>query len=47
VVDTYTANGKQENTYAGISLNAPLSTFPPLTSGVPPTQNPMFLVAGP
>jgi YVTN family beta-propeller protein len=47
VVDTYTANGKEENTYAGISLNAPLSTFPPLTSGVPPTQNPMFLVAGP
>ena len=47
VVDTYTANGKQENTYAGISLNAPLSTFPPLTSGVPPPQNPMFIVAGP
>jgi hypothetical protein len=47
VVDTYTANGKQENTYAGTSLNAPLSTFPPPTSGVPPPQNPMFLVAGP
>ena len=47
VVDTYPANGKPENTYAGVSLDPPLSTFPALPSGIPPTQNPMFLVAGP
>lgn len=47
VIDTYPANGKPENTYNGIALDPPLSTFPPLTSGVPPTQNPMFLVAAP
>lgn len=47
VVDTYPANGNAGNTYTGISLDAPLSTFPVLSSGVPPTQNPMFLVAGP
>jgi YVTN family beta-propeller protein len=47
VVDTYAANGTPENTYAGVSIAPPLSTFPPLTSGIPPTQNPVFLVAGP
>ena len=47
VVNTYPANGKPENTYTGSTLNTPLSTFPALPSGVPPTQNPMFLVAGP
>jgi YVTN family beta-propeller protein len=47
VVNTYTANAKPENTYTGTSLDTPLSTFPALPSGVPPTQNPMFLVAGP
>ena len=47
VVDTYPANGKPENTFTGVSLDPPLSTFPPLNSGIPPTQNPMFLVAGP
>jgi YVTN family beta-propeller protein len=47
VVDTYPTNGKPENTYNGVSLDPPLSTFPAPTSGVPPTQNPMFLVAGP
>ena len=47
VVDTYPANGKPENTFNGISLDPPLSTFPALASGVPPTQNPMFLVAAP
>ena len=47
VVDTYPANGNPENTYNGLSLDPPLSTFPALNSGVPPTQNPMFLVAGP
>ena len=47
VVDTYPANGKPENAYTGVSLGAPLSTFPALNSGVPPAQNPMFLVAGP
>jgi YVTN family beta-propeller protein len=47
VVNTYPSNGKPENTYTGSTLNTPLSTFPALPSGVPPTQNPMFLVAGP
>lgn len=47
VVDTYPANGNPGNTYTGIALEAPLSTFPVLTSGIPPAQNPMFLVAGP
>jgi hypothetical protein len=47
VVNTYPANGKPENTYTGISLDPPLSTFPALTSGIPPNQNPMFLVAAP
>jgi YVTN family beta-propeller protein len=47
VVDTYPANGNPGNTFTGISLDAPLSTFPVLASGIPPTQNPMFLVAGP
>jgi YVTN family beta-propeller protein len=47
VIDTYPANGNPGNTYTGVSLDPPLSTFPVLNSGVPPTQNPMFLVAGP
>jgi YVTN family beta-propeller protein len=47
VVDTYPANGNPENTFNGISLVPPLSTFPALTSGIPPPQNPVFLVAGP
>jgi YVTN family beta-propeller protein len=47
VVDTYPANGNPGDTYTGVSLDAPLSTFPVLGSGIPPTQNPMFLVAGP
>jgi len=47
VVDTYPADGNAENTYNGVALDTPLSTFPVLPSGVPPTQNPMFLVAGP
>jgi hypothetical protein len=45
VVDAYPANGKPENTYTGVSLDTPLSTFPVLNSGVPPNQNPLFLVA--
>jgi len=47
VIDSYPANGNPEDTFAGISLSAPLSTFPALPSGVPPPQNPVFLVAGP
>ena len=46
VIDAYPANGKPENTYTGVSIAPPLSTFPPL-NGIPPTQNPMFLVPGP
>lgn len=47
VVKAYPANGKPENTYNGVSLDPPLSTFPVLSSGIPPTQNPVFLVAAP
>jgi YVTN family beta-propeller protein len=46
IVDTYPANGNPEDTYSGVSMAAPLSTFPP-TSSTPPPQNPMFMVAGP
>ena len=47
VIDSFPANGNPEDTFAGISLSAPLSTFPALPSGIPPPQNPVFLVAGP
>lgn len=47
VVDTYPQNGNSGDTYTGVTLDPPLSTFPVIASGVPPTQNPMFLVAGP
>jgi YVTN family beta-propeller protein len=47
VINTYPVNGNAEDTYSGVSLNAPLSTFPPLAGGVPPPQNPVFVVAGP
>jgi YVTN family beta-propeller protein len=47
VVDTYPTNGNPEDTFAGLTLSAPLSTFPALSSGVPPPQNPVFVVAGP
>ena len=47
IVDTYPANGSPEDTYTGISLAPPLSTFPALASGIPPPQNPVFMVAGP
>jgi YVTN family beta-propeller protein len=46
VIDTYPANGSVGDVYSGVSLNAPLSTFPPVL-GVPPPQNPVFVVAGP
>ena len=46
VVNTYPVNGSPEDTYAGVSIPAPLSTFPPI-SLTPPPQNPMFMVAGP
>jgi hypothetical protein len=47
VIDTFPANGNPADTYAGISLNAPLSSFPPLASGYPPPQNPVLVIAGP
>jgi YVTN family beta-propeller protein len=47
VVKTYPSDGNPEDTFAGLSLSAPLSTFPALPSGVPPSQNPVFMVAGP
>ena len=46
IVDTYPASGNPEDTYSGVSMAAPLSTFPP-TSSTPPPQNPLFMVAGP
>jgi YVTN family beta-propeller protein len=47
VIDTYPANGNSADTYAGLTLPTALSTFPPLSTGLPPSQNPVFLVAGP
>jgi hypothetical protein len=47
VIDTYPANGNPADTYAGLSLAAPFSTFPALSSGLPPPQNPVFILAGP
>jgi hypothetical protein len=47
VINTYPVNGSLADTYSGVSLNAPLSSFPPLSGGVPPPQNPVFLLAGP
>jgi hypothetical protein len=47
VVDTYPTNGNPQDRFAGLTLSAPLSTFPALSSGVPPPQNPVFVVAGP
>ncbi len=47
VITTYPVNNNPADTYAGIQLAGPLSTFPPLTTGIPPSQNPVFLVAGP
>jgi len=46
VVDSYPANGNPEDSYAGVSIPSPLSTFPS-TSLTPPPQNPVFMVAGP
>src|SRR5581483_2720745 len=47
VVDTYPVSGRPADTYSGVSVSAPLSTFPPLAGGVPPAQNPVFVLAGP
>jgi len=47
VIDTYAANGNPPDVYSGTSLPAPLSTFPGLSLGVPPPENPVFVVAGP
>jgi YVTN family beta-propeller protein len=47
VINTFPANGNASDTYSGVSLDAPLSSFPPLSGGVPPAQNPVFVVAGP
>lgn len=47
VIDSYPVNGNLGDTYSGVSLNAPLSSFPPLAGGVPPPQNPVFVLAGP
>ena len=46
VINTYPVNGNVADVYSGVSLNAPLSTFPPIL-GVPPPENPVFVVAGP
>lgn len=47
VVDTYPVNGNPQDTFSGVSVGAPLSTFPALATGYPPPQNPVFVVAGP
>jgi YVTN family beta-propeller protein len=47
VVDTFPTHGNPEDSFSGVSLSTPLSTFPALGSGNPPPQNPVFLVPGP
>lgn len=47
VVNTYSVNGNPADSYSGAQISGPLSTFPPLSTGIPPAQNPVFLVAGP
>lgn len=47
VIDSYPTNGNPADFFAGVSIVAPLSSFPPGASGYPPLQNPVFLVAGP
>jgi YVTN family beta-propeller protein len=48
ILYTYPANGNPADSYLGLSLAAPLSSFPaPAGQAVPPPQNPVFLVAGP
>jgi GTP:adenosylcobinamide-phosphate guanylyltransferase len=47
VVDTFPVHGNPEDSFSGVSVSTPLSTFPALGSGNPPPQNPVFLVPGP
>jgi YVTN family beta-propeller protein len=47
VINTYPVNSNPADVYSGIFVTAPLSSFPPLPSSLPPLQNPVFLVAGP
>jgi hypothetical protein len=47
VVDTFPTHGNPEDSFSGVSLSTPLSTFPAVGSGNPPPQNPVFLVPGP
>jgi YVTN family beta-propeller protein len=47
VIDTYPTNGNVADVYSGVSLPAPLSTFPGISFGVPPPENPVFVLAGP
>jgi YVTN family beta-propeller protein len=47
VINTYPVNSNPADVYSGISVTAPLSSFPPLPSSLPPLQNPVFVVAGP
>jgi len=47
VINTYPVNNNPADTYSGVQVSGPLSTFPPLTTGIPPSQNPVFLVGGP
>lgn len=47
VINTYPVNGNAADVYSGTSVPAPLSTFPAISVGVPPPQNPVLVVAGP
>jgi len=47
VINTFPVNGNPADTYSGVSLSLPLSTFPPLALGYSAPQNPVVVISGP
>jgi YVTN family beta-propeller protein len=48
VIDTFPSGSNPQDTFNGVALAAPLSSFPaPPGSQIPPPQNPVLVVAGP
>ncbi len=48
VIDTFPSGSNPQDTFNGVALPAPLSSFPaPPGSQIPPPQNPVLVVAGP